>query len=330
MTGVREEDLVRAIAALLRSGPRRILVGIGDDAAVWQPSRSHRSIITSDASVDGVHFSDVTMSRYDAGWRSMAANLSDAAAMGARPVLATVALGIAPDESLERVLELYRGIADCAHAGGASIVGGDLTQAPATTIAITLVGEVRPSNLKTRSGGRSGDVVVVSGALGASRAGLYIALGHVSIDDEAVRDAALLAHRHPQARLAEARFLAASAHVHAMMDCSDGLATDLPRLADASGCAAVIERVPVADAARAAALGLGEDPAQFALAGGEEYELIVAVSRTAVRHLSERFAARFGRPLEIVGRLREGSGCSWRNGEREEPLPRSGWDHFER
>ena len=305
----------------------RILLGIGDDAAVWQPSRSHRSVITSDALVEGVHFTRDTMPPYDAGWRAAVASLSDLAAMGARPVLATVVLGVPADAGLELLVELYRGLAAAAQSEGLAIAGGDLTRSPSLSIGMTAIGEVRASRVKRRDGARAGDAIAVTGPLGASRAGLDAARGVVTLS-EGDEEEALRAHRRPRARVREGRWLAASESVRAMMDCSDGLSTDLARLCAASGVAGVVEDVPVAPSARAAARAKGEDARTYALSGGEEYELIVAVRPRAFARLATRFRARFGRTLERVGFLRDGEGLfELRDGE-ERALARSGWDHF--
>lgn len=319
-----EDDVVAAIREIVEPSSRTsVRLGIGDDAALWQPSRSHRSAISTDMLVEGVHFTRETMSLEDAGWRAVAANLSDLAAMGARPVLATVALGVPAQASFDDLMALYRGMAALARRAGLAIVGGDLTRAPTLTLAIAVVGEVRPSNVTTRGGGRPSDVLAVTGRLGAARAGLAVARGEATLDPPLAR-AALAALRRPEPRLAEGRFLAASRNVRAMMDCSDGLSTDLDRLCAASGCGARLEAVPAAPAARAVAQTRGEEPERFALAGGEDFELIVAVRARAFGYLAARFKALFGRELLRVGVLREGAGLFW----GEEPLARSGWDHF--
>jgi thiamine-monophosphate kinase len=311
---VTEDQLVAEIRALGDGlGNRRLVVGIGDDAAVWQPSRSHRSVISTDISIEAVHFRRDLMSLEDAGWRSMAANLSDLAAMGARPVLATVAIGIPADNAERDVTAIYRGIVACAKRYGIAIAGGDLSRSAAITIAITVVGEVRPSNLKLRSGSHPGDVLAVTGELGAARAGL---LGETE---------GLEAFRRPQPRIAEGRFLAASANVRAMMDCSDGLCTDLARLCVASGCGATLESVPVASAARAAAARDDEDAETFALRGGEDFELLLAVRASAFSYLASRFEKRFKRPLLRIGVLQNAPGIQW----RQHSLTASGWDHFQ-
>jgi thiamine-monophosphate kinase len=321
---LREDDVVAAIRAIVEtSAPRSIVLGIGDDAAVWQPSRSHRSAITTDMLLEGVHFGSGLTSRYDAGWRAMAANASDLAAMGARPVLATVALGLPHGVALEDVCEFYRGLAAAARQAGIVVAGGDLSRAPAWTVSIAAVGELRPSDVKTRSGGRPGAVLAITGPLGAARAGLEVARDPQALDG-ALAEQALAAFRHPQARCAEGRFLAASRNVQAMMDCSDGLSTDLHRLCAASGCGARVDAVPVAECASALTRRRGEDPERFALSGGEDFELLVAVEKRAFAHLAGRFAARFGRALAPVGTLRAQPGIDWRG----EPLARTGWEHF--
>ncbi len=318
-----EDEVVAAIRAIVEPPHASVTLGIGDDAALWQPSRSHRSAITTDMLVEGVHFTRENMTLEDAGWRAMAANISDLAAMGARPVLATVALGIPGTAALADILEMYRGLAAAAARAKIDIVGGDLSRSDALTIAITAIGEARAANVKTRSGGRPGDVLAVTGPLGLARAGLELASAPDAIASD-LAEIALRAFRHPQARQAEGRFLAASANVHAMMDCSDGLSTDLDRLCKASRCGALLESVPVAQAARALAQRRREDPQSFALAGGEDFELLVALEARAFAHLAGRFAARFRRPLARIGVLRARPGIEW-NGA---PLERSGWNHF--
>lgn len=323
---LREDHVVAAIRAIVEPvANRRILVGIGDDAALWQPSRSHCSAIATDMFVEGVHFTRSSMRFSDAGWRAMMANASDLAAMGARPVLATVALGVPEGAGVDDVRDLYTGMMEAARSVRLDIVGGDLSRAPALTVGIAIVGEVRASNVKTRSGARAGAVIAVTGSLGAARAGFEAAEQAGLLHGE-LEVAALRAFRRPLARCAEGRFFGASVNVQAMMDISDGLSTDLDRLCAASGCGATLDDVPVNAAAQALAEQRGEDPQHYALAGGEDFELLVAIAPRAFAHLAKRFAVRFGRPLHPVGHLRAQAGIDFRN----EALPRSGWDHFAR
>lgn len=306
------------------------MVGIGDDAAAWQPSRSHLSVITTDALVDGVHFASERMPAAAAGHRAMAANLSDIAAMGARPVLVTVALGVAPGTPQDWILECYRAMAALAAAHGARIAGGDIVSSPALTLALTVVGEVSRPRLKRRNGGRPGDTVAVTGPLGASRAGLEVLRREPPGLAPGVRTAALRAFERPEPRVREGRWLAASAHVHAMMDSSDGLSTDLTRLAAASGGGASLDSIPVDPVAEAVARAAGDDPALYALDGGEDFELIVAVAPRAFAHLAGAYRARFGRPLIAIGRLEREAGLRLRRaGGDERELVAAGWDHLQ-
>lgn len=321
-----EDELITALAARLQpAGARRLLVGIGDDAAVWQPSRSNRSVITTDALVEGVHFDRAAMSAEDVGWRALAANLSDIAAMGARPVLATVVLGFPRGTDPGWLLACYDGIAALAARSACPVAGGDVTRAPSITLALTVVGEVRASNVKTRAGARPGDVVAVTGALGASRAGLHVALEHPELAEQPGSDEALAAFRRPQPRLREGRWLAASRAVHALMDLSDGLSTDLGRLCAASRAGAIVDTVPVHDAARRVAENSGTDADSWALSGGEDYELLAAIDKRAFRHLAARFRAHFGRELLRVGTLVAGAGVRRTDGTAITP---AGWDHL--
>lgn len=321
-----EDDLIFKLRAIVAdAAPHAVLVGIGDDAAVWQPSRSRRSVITTDALVEGVHFTRAAMSASDVGHRALASNLSDIAAMGATPVLATIAFGIGPDTDEAWILEFYRGLAALAKRAKCAIAGGDVTRAPAITIAITVVGEVRASNLKLRAGMEIGNTVAVTGPLGASRAGLAVAVEHPELGDDPAAAAALRAFRAPEPRLAEGKWLAASRHVRAMMDTSDGLSTDLARMARASNAGATIETVPVAEAARAIAQRTGADAERWALDGGEDFELLVAIATRAFSHLSARFHARFGRPLLRVGVATAEPGI---RDSRGAAIANAGWDHL--
>ncbi|HYZ17139.1 MAG TPA: thiamine-phosphate kinase, partial [Candidatus Acidoferrum sp.] len=280
--------------------------------------------ITTDALVEGVHFARDLMSPEDVGHRALASNLSDVAAMGARPVLATVALGFPQGTDPAWLFACYDGMAALAKRARCAIAGGDVTRAPAITLAITVVGEVRASNLKTRDSARDGDVICVTGPLGRSYAGLRIALDRPDLAADAAFADVLTAYRRPEPRLAEGRWLGGSRHVHAMMDCSDGLSTDLTRLGAASRAGAVIDMVPVADDARAVAARTGDDPERYALDGGEDFELLVTIGKRGFAYLASRFEARFGRALLRIGTITEGAGVRLANGEAIAP---SGWDH---
>lgn len=305
-----------------------MVLGIGDDAAVWQPSRSHLSVITTDALIEGVHFLADAMEPTAIGHRALASNLSDVAAMGARPVLATVALGVASTTSETWILECYRGMAALAAVHGVRIVGGDIVRAPVLMLSLTLVGEVSRSRLRRRAGGRPGDIIAVTGPLGLSRAGLELMRRPALAVGEPARSAARDAFAMPQPRVREGRWLAASAGVRTMMDLSDGLSIDLARLAKASACGAVVETVPVHPLARAVADMAGSVAERYALDGGEDFELLVSIAPRAFPHLARRFSQRFGRPLLAIGRLEKEPGLRLTQAGTLRELAPTGYDHL--
>jgi thiamine-monophosphate kinase len=307
------------------AAPNNLVLGIGDDAAAWRPSRSNLSVITTDALVEDVHFTLAAMSPQDIGRRALAANLSDIAAMGARPVLATIALGVNERSDAAWICALYEGMADLARRSGCALAGGDITRCAAISIAITVVGEVRPSNLKRRSGARPGDVLAVTRPLGGSRAGLRVLTSRPDLADQAQFADVVRAFRTPEPELAAGRWLGASRNVHALMDSSDGLSTDVTRICAASGVGAVLESLPVDEGARRVAEFFEEDADGYALDGGEDFALIAAVSGRAFDYLAARFSQRFGRSLFRVGSFITGSKFRRPDGAI---ISAGGWDHL--
>ncbi|TAM56343.1 thiamine-phosphate kinase [bacterium] len=327
---MNEASVTAALHALLDPPTGRVRVGIGDDAAVWSPSPGALQVITVDECTEGIDFRRGAVTLQDAGWRALAASISDVAAMGGRPVLAVVSLTLPEDLDQAGVLQLYQGMDELAGRQRVQIVGGDLSRGRVLSLGVTVVGEVRPSNLKRRGDGREGDVVAVSGPLGLSRAGLAILEGEVDpakLEPRLV-ERALAAYRRPLPQTGAGRFLGGSRYVRAMMDLSDGLASDLPRLAQASGTGATIdvERLPIDPACRAVAEAMGVPPEDLALQGGDDLELLCTVRRRAFEYLAGRAKARLGRALLPVGSLERGEGVALLRGGERRPLELRGWE----
>jgi thiamine-monophosphate kinase len=341
---ITEDELIAAIVETLGAPPRTLRLGIGDDAAAWKVSPHHISLLTTDMLVDGVHFRLAATSPQALGRKALAENLSDIAAMGGWPTVAVIALGVTEQVDEAWVRGLYAGIASLARSARCAIAGGDIVRAPALTLGITVVGEVRPTHLRTRAGARAGDIAAITGPLGRAAAGLRlldrggansVALerGSVVLERSSSQDADALrqAYLEPVPRLREGRYLASRRAVRALMDISDGMSTDAARMARASGVDIVLDAAALApDAAvAAAAQTLGADATDFVLDGGDDYELLAAVEPRAFDHIAAGFAKRFGRPLLRVGRFEAGSGRAWieRHGKREALAP-AGYDHL--
>jgi thiamine-monophosphate kinase len=301
-----ERALIEAIAGVLspvhpgrvggcgaRSVEAKVLRGVGDDAAVV---RSRPLCVTSvDAMVDGVHFHlrEGWMTPAQVGGRALAGALSDLAAMGAQAGEAYLVLGLPAGFSQERALELVRGANELALATGTTIAGGDVVAAPALTVSVTAVGWAdSEEQLVGRDGARVGDLVGVTGRLGGTGAGLAVLEGRVEqhggadvdapggrIERLAGAEAAVSRLRHPIPRLAEGRALAL-AGAHAMIDLSDGLATDAGHVGRASGVSLQIDldALPLDDGVVEVAGALGQPPWKLAVAAGEDYELCVCLA----------------------------------------------------
>jgi thiamine-monophosphate kinase len=304
MRSVRDLGEVRLIARVSRRLPqdRSVETGIGDDAAVVRfPARAGlRLLLASDMIVDGVHFSRRRDAARDIGWKALAVNVSDMAAMGGTPRWALVSLGLPPRTPVRFVDGLYAGLASCAKRFRVSVVGGDTVRASRITVDVAIAGTAAPGAALLRSGARVGDQLFVTGRLGGS----------------------LTSGRHARfmPRVAEARALARRVRVHAMMDLSDGLAQDAWQMSRASRVVLRIEaaRVPVAGAARGLA---------HALSDGEDFELLFAVGRRDAR----RVPRRLGRvPVTRIGSVvRRGVGAELQGADgRVRPLAGAGFRHF--
>jgi thiamine-monophosphate kinase len=316
-----EDALVKQIGGLFlpRRG-RKLRLGIGDDAALWKPKPGFVSILTSDWFLEGSHFLREKHRPDSVGWKCLARAASDIAAMGGTPRCFLLNLAL-PAATTGKWLESFLGgLRRAAKALDCVLAGGDTTRSQRIFISVTVIGEIREGQEVLRSGASPGDLLYVSGTLGEAEHGLRLlrkSRGSVN-----PKNAALRKHFYPNPRVELGRCLAERKLATAMMDISDGLSTDLPRLCAASGVGALIDpsKLPLVGGIELKAAH------QLALHGGDDYELLFGVSPRKAALLAGKFQQL---PLTQIGKITAERGVRIIGKEgRPEPLRAAGWDPF--
>ena len=305
------------------------IVGIGDDAAAFEVPAGRAVVTTCDSQVEGVHFRRDRIQPEDVGWRAVAVNLSDLAAMGAEPNFIIVSLALPADLEVSWIRSVYAGIAEINREFAISTIGGNIsgTVGP-IVIDVTAFGSCEPSELTLRSGARAGDCVVVTGAPGWSALGLALS---DSPDAGRIfeRDQFLSAHHRPKPRCKEGRIAADTGLVHAMIDVSDGVLADLGHVCEQSqlGAEIDVDALPMNERFVDVALRLGLDPVELVLGGGEDYELLMAVPPSNMERLAAGFKQSKLAPLYRIGEFTEAPGV--RIPKRPDwPRGAGGFTHF--
>ncbi|MFA5787872.1 MAG: thiamine-phosphate kinase [Actinomycetota bacterium] len=334
LEGLGEFGFISRIRARLSQGPG-VVLGPGDDAALLRLDPRMLALFTVDAMVEGVHFDLALSSAADVGWKLLVASVSDAAAMGGRPLFAVASVGAPAGTDLAVAEGFLEGLAEAAETYGVSVVGGDVVRAPVLTASLSLIGEVAEDAVLRRSGARTGDALVVVGGLGAAAAGLELLRSATSGGEGARRllaeEASLAsAHRRPRGLVSEGGRLAGLG-VRCAIDVSDGLAADAGHICEESGVGVVVEasRVPLAAGVERAGALLHTDPLRLALAGGEDFALAAAVPQGLVEQVVEAFESEALAPIAVCGRFTlpgQGRWLALPDGSRR-PLE-GGWDHF--
>ena len=304
---------------------QQLILGIGDDAAAWYGDASIQ-LATADSLVQDVHFSLGITSWEELGWRAMAANLSDIAAMGGLPKYALVSLALPDSTEVEDVTALYRGMIELAQQFEVAIVGGDISSAPLLVINITILGSTKSQaqHILTRSAAKAGEKVAVTGYLGAAAAGLEVLNKHLSLEPEATAGLKK-AFLQPYPRIAEGQMLVEQG-VRTAIDISDGLISDLRHICQASQVSARIEIdcVPVQPAVKA---NFADRALELALSGGEDYELLFTASAEVI----DKVKAAASCPITVIGEITaDKAGEITLVDAKGNPvsLPKAGWEHF--
>ncbi len=321
-----EFGLIEALRHRARVSGHAWAEAIGDDAAILRPRKDWELALTADALIEGVHFRWETTDPRSLAHKTLAVNLSDLAAMGAKPRGFLLSLALPPIAVPQRLDGFVAGLLGAARRFACPLVGGDIVSSPAWMLSVTAVGELPRGTAMLRRGARPGDRVMLTGQVGGSALGL--ALLEAGAGREPAARVFVRRHLKPEPRLEAGEKLRRWGIARAALDVSDGVAQDLGQLARASGAGAEIEisRLPKPRGFASACHKLGLDPDDLALAGGEDFELLFAVPQKAPE--ARVFSKRLGCPVTEIGRIRSGRGVSLvRNGEPVN-LARHGFDHF--
>jgi thiamine-monophosphate kinase len=330
---IGEFGFIRKIARGCLIRPQHVIRAIGDDAAVFETEADHVTLVTTDMLVERIHFLRHTASGFDLGYKAMSVNLSDIAAMGAIAREAFVSIAIPEDCGTDYLEDIYHGMKSLASRFDVNIIGGDTTSSRTDlVINLTIIGAAHRDRILYRNAAQCGDIVCSTGYLGDSRAGLHFVLQ--GIKPESVSEHALYqAHILPEPHLAQGHFLANIGGVHAAIDISDGLSSDIAHIADESdvGVRLYLEKMPVSNNLQKFCERFGFDPFEYALSGGEDYVLVCTVAPEQIEHVEKEFFHKFGQTLYRIGEITEADTmeiiCP---DSRITPLISKGWDHFKK
>jgi thiamine-monophosphate kinase len=328
-----ERRIIGDILARLPPAPAWLHVGPGDDAAVAAPERGAFEVLTTDALVEGVHFDRRFSAPRDIGWKALAVNLSDIAAMGAAPRLALLSLALPRGFASMDLDGLVEGFLDLARAHHVTLAGGNITESPGPLMVdVTVSGSVRPRRVLRRAGARPGDALYVSGDPGSAAAGLgwlRKAASPSNLPDDADLGRCVERYRRPEPRTRLGALLGRNRAATACMDLSDGLADAITQISAASGTGALIDAgaIPVGAGARRWFEEAGLDPISAALSGGDDYELLFAVPRRGRGRLETVRRQAQGIVLTRIGEITKEPEVRLQRNHSVEPLP-GGFAHF--
>lgn len=312
LSGLGEFGLIELIRERFASIPSHGCEGIGDDCAVLPLNTTESMVVTTDLLVEDIHFLRDRITPEQLGRKSLAVNLSDVAAMGAAPVASFLSLSLPPGVTGVWIDAFLAGYHALSTQFGVPLLGGDTTSArDRLTVSVTAIGRAENTHLKRRGDAKPGDRIFVTGYLGDSAQGLQDMLSG--------RDTPFIAlHNKPEPFVNEGIWLGGRNEVHAMMDISDGIASDLLHILQMSGVGAEVslDMIPT------------NTPIELAVAGGEDYKLLLTVDVGAAARLAEDYKAKFGEPLYEIGRIVAGEEIRWLDCGNPVLLECEGFAHF--
>ncbi len=308
-----------------------VIKGIGDDCAVFGPYSGRVLLFTTDMLVEDIHFLRDKLTPYQLGWKAIAVNLSDIAAMGGRPLYILISLAIPAKTNVELIQDLYKGMKDICEHYTVNILGGDTVASPDKLIInISLIGDAKEEEVIYRSGARSGDKIYLTGNVGDSSAGLKILKNEIS-PPNSIGSHFIKVHNEPEPLIETGRIIATSGLASAMIDLSDGLLSDLGHICKESGVGAMLFRskIPLSSELKLLASRTRFNPLDLALSGGEDYILLVTVHEANSKDFELLFKDKRPSLLYLIGEIREEEGIRIVNDDGSiEEIDIRGFNHF--
>ena len=308
-----------------------VIKGIGDDCAVFGPCSGRVLLFTTDMLVEDTHFLRDKITPYQLGWKAIAVNLSDIAAMGGRPLYCLISLAIPVEMDVELIQDLYKGMKDICAYYKVDIVGGDTVASPdKLVINVSLTGDAKEGEVLYRSGAGPGDKLYLTGAVGDSSAGLKILKTEIS-PPSSIGSYFLKAHNEPKPLIETGRIIATSRLASAMIDLSDGLLSDLGHICKESAVGAMLfrDKIPLSSELKLLASRANFNPLDLALSGGEDYLLLLTVPEAKIQDLELLFKDKRPSPLYLIGEIREEKGIKMVNDDGSvEEIGIRGFNHF--
>ncbi len=306
------------------------IIGIGDDCAIIPANENEDWVVTTDLLMEDVHFLRQSITPFQLGYKSLAVNLSDIAAMGGAPMASFLSIAIPKDLEVEYLDQFMEGYHELSKKYNTALLGGDTTKSlKHLAINVVVIGKCSKGKARKRSDAKVGDVICVTGNLGDSAGGLQLLLDGITRINS--HDELLTKHHQPEPQIKEGIFLAKENGVNAMMDISDGIASDLKHILKASGVSAKIEiqYIPISDQLNDVAQQNNWNALDMATSGGEDYELLLTISASEFDIVKRKFESQFNKSLIKIGTIESGDPViNWVNKGNEIQLTSSGFNHF--
>ncbi len=330
LADIGEFGLIHRIAPQFLENVKDNVHGIGDDCAVMPQDGGESLLVTTDLLVEDIHFLRHKISPHDLGYKSLAVNLSDIAAMGGTPTAAFLSIALPKDISVEWLDDYFAGLNKLSRETSTPLLGGDTTKsASGVIINIAVLGTAQNDVIKYRSTAKPGDVMCVTDYLGDSAGGLNIILNNVHDENPDIQNL-IKAHHRPRPHLQEGRWLAQQHDVHAMLDVSDGIDSDIKRIMEESkvGAKVNVKHIPVSESLKKVAAQHNWNATEIAATGGEDYCLLCTIAPEAYDHINRKFEDEFGHPVFRIGEITEGADLAYFQDRQKIDFAKYGWDHF--